>query len=73
MSSACSNRPGHMRILGTDSLIADRQISAVADSPFSEGLKRSAALTRAGSHGVMFRKELEAGFGTPVWLAGGCI
>ena len=62
-----------MRILGTDSLIADKQISAVADSPFSEGLKRSAALTRAGSHGAMFRKELEAGFGTPVWLAGGCI
>ncbi len=55
-----------MRMLGTDSLIADRQISAVADSPFSEGLKRSAALTRAGSHGAMFGKGLVAGFGTPV-------
>ena len=66
MSSACSKGPGHMRIRGTDSLIADRQISAVADSPFSEGLKRSAALTRAGSHGAMFRKELGAGIGTSV-------
>ena len=66
MSSACSKRPGYMRIRGTDSLIADKQISAVADSPFSEGLKRSATLTRAGSHGAMFGKELVAGFGTPV-------
>ncbi len=55
-----------MRIIGTDSLITDRQISAVADSPFSEGLKRSAASTRAGSHGAMFGKELVAGFGIPV-------
>jgi hypothetical protein len=73
MSSARSKRPGHMRILGTDSLIADRQISAAAASPSSEGLKRSDASTRAGSHGAMFGKELVAGFGIPVWLAGGCI
>src|SRR5437588_2583260 len=71
MSSACSKGPGHMPIRGTDSSIADRQISAVADSPSSEGLKRSAALTRAGSHGAMFGKGLVAGFGIPVWLAGG--
>jgi hypothetical protein len=50
-----------MRIIGTDSLITDKQISAVAAS------------TRAGSHGAMFGKELVAGFGIPVWLAGGCI
>ncbi len=56
MSSACSKGPGHMRIRGTDSLIADRQISAVADSPFSEGLKRSAALTRAGRTGPCSEK-----------------
>ena len=73
MSFACSKGPGHMQILGTDSLIADRQISAAAASPSSEGLKRSAASTRAGSHGAMFGKELVAGFGIPVWLAGGCI
>ena len=73
MSSTRSKSPGHMRIIGTGSLITDRQISAVADSPFSEGLKRSAASTRAGSHGAMFGKELVAGFGIPVWLAGGCI
>ncbi len=66
MSSACPKGPGPMRIRGTDSLITDRQISAVADSPFSEGLKRSAASTRAGSHGAMFGKELVAGFGIPV-------
>jgi len=66
MSSACSKGPGHMRIRGTDSLIADKQISAVADSPFSQGLKRSAASTRAGSHRAMFGKGLVAGFGTPV-------
>ena len=66
MSSACPKGPGHMRIIGTDSLITDRQISAVAVSPFSEGLKRSAASTRAGSHGAMFGKELVAGFGIPV-------
>jgi hypothetical protein len=66
MSSACPKGRGHMRIIGTDSLITDRQISAVADSPFSEGLKRSAASTRAGSHGAMFEKELVAGFGIPV-------
>ena len=65
MSAACSRGPGHIRIRGTDSLIADRQISAVADSPFSEGLKRSTASTRAGSHWAMFEKEL-AGFGKPV-------
>ncbi len=64
MSSACSKGQGHMRIRGTDSLIADRQISAVADS-LSEGLKRSTASTRAGSHWAMFEKEL-AGFGKPV-------
>jgi hypothetical protein len=61
MSSACSRGSGHMRIIGTDSLITDKQISAVAAS------------TRAGSHGAMFGKELVAGFGIPVWLAGGCI
>ncbi len=66
MSSARSKSPGRMRIIGTGSLITDRQISAVADSPFSEGLKRSAASTRAGSHGAMFGKELVAGFGIPV-------
>jgi hypothetical protein len=54
MSSACSKGPGHMRIIGTDSLIIDKQISAVA------------ALTRARSHWVMFEKELIAGFGKPV-------
>jgi hypothetical protein len=37
MSAVLSRGPGHMRIRGTDSLIADRQISAVADSPSSEG------------------------------------
>ncbi len=61
MSSACSRGRAHMRIIGTDSLITDRQISAVATS------------TRAGSHRVMFGRELVAGFGIPVWLAGGCI
>jgi hypothetical protein len=66
MSSACSKGPGHVRILGTDSLIADRQISAVADSPFSEGLKRSTASTRVGSHWAMFGEGLVAGFGKPV-------
>jgi len=73
MSSACSRGPGHMRIRGTDSLITDKQISAVAASPSSEGLKRSAASTRARSHWAKFGKELVAGFGIPVWLAGGCI
>ena len=51
MSSASSRGPGHMRIRGTDSLITDRQISAVADAPSSDGLKRSAASTRAGRTG----------------------
>ena len=55
-----------MGIIGTDSLIADKQISAVAASPSSEGLKRSAASTRAGSYRAMFGKELVAGFGIPV-------
>jgi hypothetical protein len=36
-------------------------------------LKRSTASTRAGSHWAMFGKELVAGFGIPVQLAGGCI
>ena len=66
MSSAFSRIPGHMRIRGTDSLITDRQISAVADAPSSDGLRRSAASTRAGSHWAMFGKELVAGFGIPV-------
>jgi len=61
MSSACSKGPGPMRIRGTDSLITEKPISAVVAS------------TRAGSHGTMFGKELVAGFGIPVWLAGGCI
>lgn len=54
MSSACPKGPGHMPIIGTDSLITDRQISEVATS------------TRAGSHGAMFGKELVAGLGIPV-------
>jgi hypothetical protein len=54
MSSARPKGSGHMRIIGTDSLITDRQISAVATS------------TRAGSHGAIFGKELVAGFGIPV-------
>jgi hypothetical protein len=57
MSSARSKGPGHMRIIRTDSLITDKQISAVAASPSSEGLKRSAASTRARSHGAMFGKS----------------
>jgi hypothetical protein len=50
---------------GTDSAIADKQISAAGVSPTSEGLKRSAASTRLESHGATFRK-VEAGIGMPV-------
>ena len=66
MRSACSKGPGYTRIIGMDSSITEKQISAAAASHSSEGLNRSAASTRAGSHGAMFEKELVAGFGIPV-------
>jgi hypothetical protein len=54
-----------MRIRGTDSLIADRQISAVADSPSSEGEEERCLNTCGVAQGHV-RRELVAGFGIPV-------
>jgi hypothetical protein len=73
MSSVFSNDQGRKQMRGTDSAIADKQISAAGASPTSEGLKRSAASTRAESHGATFSKgskpESECRFSSQ----GGCI
>jgi hypothetical protein len=56
MSSVFSKGQGQKRMRRTDSAIADKQIFTAAASPTSEGLKRSAASKRAGSHRATFRK-----------------
>ena len=65
MSSVFSKGQGRKQMRGTDSAIADKQISAAGVSPTSEGLKRSAASTRLESHGATFRK-VEARIGMAV-------
>jgi hypothetical protein len=74
MSSVFSKGRGRKQMRGTQSAVADKQISAAAGaSPTSKGLKRSAASTRAESHRATFRKgpkpESECRFSSQ----GGCL
>jgi hypothetical protein len=66
MSGSIATGSGHMRIGGADLLISVGRNSALAGSPFFEGLRKSAATTRAEWHWAMFGNGLAAGFGIPV-------
>jgi hypothetical protein len=73
MSSVFSIGQGQKQMRGTDSPITDKRISAAAASPTSEGLKSSAACTRAGSHRATFRKGQKPGSECRFSSQGGCI